>query len=171
MPNMKTEFVDRAERWSLTIDRDTQKTYVAIAVTNSSHVEYDEWYAVDEATFATWVAEPTLAADFVSKAKRRELDHLLLLEPGTDRGVADVPGTTPLPTGKGAWRVRGEWCCQDCKRSWPWETIVAGGRPTDAEVSAILATVDASYTCPHDVRQTLLQAVEAVGGRTPSTTG
>ena len=87
---MKLEpvFVDRVRRFSLDVDKETGRTFVAISVRNRM-VEYDEWYEVDQATFESYKADPTLAHDFVGKAKRRELDHLLLYKPGTDRGVAD----------------------------------------------------------------------------------
>jgi hypothetical protein len=52
-------------------------------------VEYDEWYEIDNATFQRFVGDPTLAHDLVAKAKRREVDHLLLLQPGSHRGWAD----------------------------------------------------------------------------------
>ncbi len=52
-------------------------------------VEYLEWYEVDRETFDRYTDDPTLAHDFVARARRRELDHLLLLPPGTDRGAPD----------------------------------------------------------------------------------
>lgn len=84
----RTVFVDPVKRFSLEIDEDTGRTFVAIPVQNRV-VEYLEWYAVDAETFDRYRRDPTLAHDFVGKAKRRELDHLLLLKPGADRGVAD----------------------------------------------------------------------------------
>jgi hypothetical protein len=85
---MEPVYVDRERRFSLDVDKETGRTFVAISVRNRM-VEYDEWYEVDKATFESYKANPTLAHDFVGKAKRRELDHLLLYKPGTDRGVAD----------------------------------------------------------------------------------
>ena len=83
--DMDFVFVDRVNRWSLDVDRETGRTFVGIEVGNS-HVDYTEWYAVDRPTFDRYVADPTLAYDFVQQAKNRELDHLLLLAPGTNRG-------------------------------------------------------------------------------------
>ena len=85
---MKTVFVDRVKRFALDIDEQTGRMFVSIPVCNKL-VEYDEWYEVDQETFDRYKSDPTLAYEFVAKAKRRELDHLLLLKPGTDRGVAD----------------------------------------------------------------------------------
>jgi hypothetical protein len=81
-------FVDRVRRFSLEIDEESGRTFVGIPVeTPNSHVEYDEWYEVDAPTFESYRADPTLAHDFVDRCKRRELDHLLLLPPGSDRGA------------------------------------------------------------------------------------
>ena len=82
---MNFVYVDQERRFSLDIDEDTGKTYVAISVFNGL-VEYDEWYEVDAETFADYRADPTKAHDFVDRCKRREMDHLLLLKPGRLRG-------------------------------------------------------------------------------------
>lgn len=75
-------------RFSLDVDEESGRSFVSIPVHNAM-VEYDEWYEVDRETFESYRADPTRAHDFVEKAKRRELDHLLWFKPGTDRGVAD----------------------------------------------------------------------------------
>ena len=85
---MKTLYVDRVIRFALEVDESNGRTFVSIPVRNSM-VEYLEWYEVDRDAFDRYLADPTLAHDFVAKAKRRELDHLLLLKPGKDRGFAD----------------------------------------------------------------------------------
>ena len=83
----KVVHVDVARRFSLDIEEESGRTFVSIPVRNQM-VEYDEWYEVDAETFARYSADPTLAYDFVERCKRRELDHLLLLPPGSDRGSA-----------------------------------------------------------------------------------
>lgn len=85
---MKCVFVDRVKRFALEIDEQTGRMFVSIPVRNQ-RIEYEEWYEIDKETFDRYTSDPTLAHEFVAKAKRRELDHLLLLKPGTDRGVAD----------------------------------------------------------------------------------
>lgn len=85
---MRVVYVDRAMRFSLEVDEECGRTFVGIEVRNAM-VEYTEWYAVEAAAFERYRADPSLAHDFVARAKRRELDHLLLLPPGADRGVAD----------------------------------------------------------------------------------
>lgn len=85
MKKRRTVFVDRTLRFSLDVDDETGRTFVSFPVQNRM-VEYEEHYVVDAATFETYVADPTRAHDFVKRAKNRELDHLLLYPPGTDRG-------------------------------------------------------------------------------------
>jgi hypothetical protein len=89
VPKLKALFVDRVKRFSLEVDLETGRNYIGIPVRNSM-VEYTEWYEVtDKDTFAKYQADPTLAHDMVGKAKRREIDNLLLLKPGSDRGEPD----------------------------------------------------------------------------------
>ena len=85
MKKRRTVFVDRTLRFSLDVDDETGRTFVSFPVQNRM-VEYEEHYVVDSATFETYVSDPTRAHDFVKRAKNRELDHLLLYPPGTDRG-------------------------------------------------------------------------------------
>ena len=85
---IKLVFADAVNRFSLDIDHESGRTFVSIPVRNS-RVEYAEWYEVDGETFDKYKADPSLALELVGKAKRREVDHLLLFQPGADRGVAD----------------------------------------------------------------------------------
>ena len=83
--NMRAVFVDRVMRFSLDIDEVTGRTFLSIPVRNQM-VEYEEWYEIDKETFEQFLEDPTQAHSMVQQAKARELDHLLLLQPGTDRG-------------------------------------------------------------------------------------
>jgi hypothetical protein len=85
---MKPIYVDRVRRFALEVDETTGRFFVSIPVRNSK-VEYCEWYEVDAAAFESYKADPARAHEFVAKAKRRELDHLLLFQPGADRGISD----------------------------------------------------------------------------------
>ncbi|MEZ5116641.1 MAG: hypothetical protein R2737_10270 [Candidatus Nanopelagicales bacterium] len=87
--DMIVTYVDPVLRFSLEADRHSGRTFVGIEVRNTT-VEYTEWYEVDRVTFARFEADPTRAHDMVRRAQRRELDHLLLLPPGDDRGLADA---------------------------------------------------------------------------------
>ena len=51
--------------------------------------EYDEYYEIDRETFEKYKADPSLALPMLEQAKAREIDHLLLYQPGSDRGVPD----------------------------------------------------------------------------------
>lgn len=84
----KPVFVDPVHRFSLDRDEETGRTFVSIPVRNAM-IEYSEWYEVDAETFERFLADPTRAHDLVARAKRREVDHLLLFQPGRDRGVPD----------------------------------------------------------------------------------
>jgi hypothetical protein len=78
---LKWVFVDTVRRFSLEIDEDSGRTFVAIPVEHQDYkVEYTEWYEVDPETFARYRGDPTLAHEFVERCKRGELD-------------ADVPGS------------------------------------------------------------------------------
>ncbi len=86
--HMRAVHVDPVGRFSLEVDDDTGLTYLGIPVRNSM-VEYTEWYRVDRELFTAFVVDPSSARPMVERARRREIDHLLLLPPGRDRGVAD----------------------------------------------------------------------------------
>ena len=81
-------YIDRVKRFSLDVDLDSGRTFLSIPVRNMM-TEYEEWYEIDSSTFETYLENPLLAHPMVEQAKRRLIDHLLLLKPGTDRGWAD----------------------------------------------------------------------------------
>lgn len=85
---MRAVLVHRDRRFSLDVDQESGRTFVAIPVRNQM-TEYDEYYEVSREDFERYLASPPLAFEFVERAKRRELDHLLLYPPGSDRGWAD----------------------------------------------------------------------------------
>jgi len=85
--DLQAVFVDRVRRFALELDEASGRTFVSIPVRNQM-VEYTEWYEVDRDTFERFRADPEAAHPFVGCAERRELDALLLLPPGSDRGVA-----------------------------------------------------------------------------------
>jgi hypothetical protein len=85
---IESVFVDRVRRFSLDVDRESGRSFVSIPVRNSS-VEYEESYEIDRDEFEAYLIDPTLAYDFIDRARRRELDHLLLFRPGSDRGLPE----------------------------------------------------------------------------------
>ena len=79
--------VDKVRRFSLEIDEETGRTFIAIPV-DIQWFTYLEWYEVDAQTFERYRADPAFAFDFVERCKRHEMDHLLLFPPGPIRGWA-----------------------------------------------------------------------------------
>ena len=77
--------VNRAERFSIGVTDEGQH-YVAIPVSNP-YLDYEEYYAIDQASFDRFCADPTLARDLVGQCRRREVDHLLIVPPGRLRGT------------------------------------------------------------------------------------
>lgn len=85
---LEAKFVSQEHRFSLDVDAESGRAFVSIPVRNRL-VEYCEWYEVDQETFRGYLDEPMTALEFVEKARRREIDHLLLYPPGSDRGEPD----------------------------------------------------------------------------------
>lgn len=85
---LRPSFVDRERRFALEAVAESARTFLSIPVRNSM-VEYCANYEVDRETFIRYLLDPPRAHDLVGKAKRREVHHLLLHQPGSDRGIAD----------------------------------------------------------------------------------
>jgi len=73
-------------RFSLGIDLDTGQFYLGIPVSNRM-ADYTEFYIIDGKSFEQFRASHEAALPFVEQARARKLHHLLILQPGTDRGV------------------------------------------------------------------------------------
>ncbi|KRP63005.1 hypothetical protein [Pseudomonas trivialis] len=80
-------FVSREHMFSLGIEQDSGRFYVSIPVSNGM-ADYEEYYEVDRATFDLFSRDPNLALPFVIRCRKRELDELLMIPPGTNRGTA-----------------------------------------------------------------------------------
>jgi len=72
-------------RYSVGVDDDTGKHYVAIPVSNGL-VEYCEFYEIDNAAFERCLRDMSAGAEFAERCRKREMDHLLLVRPGERRG-------------------------------------------------------------------------------------
>jgi hypothetical protein len=83
----KDVVVKRDERYSVGTEEDSGKHYVSIPVSNGM-VDYEEYYEIDQPTFERYRADPDSARDFVERCRRREVDHLLIVKPGKNRGTA-----------------------------------------------------------------------------------
>lgn len=79
-------FVSRELRFSLGIEQDSGRYYLSIPVANRM-VDYEEYYEIDQATFERFRTDPDAAQGFLARARAREADELLILKPGSDRGV------------------------------------------------------------------------------------
>ncbi|ROL63446.1 hypothetical protein BLX41_30385 [Pseudomonas protegens] len=83
----KDLLVNREEMFSMGIEESTAQYYVSFPV-SLGVVDYEEHYAIDRATFARFEQDLQAALAFVTRARRRELDRLLIIKPGSNRGSA-----------------------------------------------------------------------------------
>lgn len=81
------EVVSREHRFSLGTEGTTGRHYVSIPVSNGV-ADYEEYYALDEAEYARYLADPDAALPLVDRCRRREEDARLIVQPGSSRGTA-----------------------------------------------------------------------------------
>jgi len=79
--------VNAAERYSLGVEEESGRHYVAVPVSNGL-VDYEEYYAIDRPTFERFRRDPVAAVAFVVGCRARERDDQLIIAPGSNRGVA-----------------------------------------------------------------------------------
>lgn len=79
-------FFDRAARYSLGIETESDAPYMSIPV-SSSLADYEEYYALTASEYDDFRADPRLAEEFADSCRRREHDDRLMLEPGWNRGT------------------------------------------------------------------------------------
>ncbi|NIE64468.1 hypothetical protein [Burkholderia sp. Ax-1719] len=80
-------YFSRDQRYSLGREMDSGKYYLSIPVSNRL-VDYEEYYEITEAQADAFVRNPELAVEFADQCRNRLMDDRLLVQPGTDRGVA-----------------------------------------------------------------------------------
>lgn len=51
-------------------------------------VDYEEYFEADKAAFDLYMSNQSLALPFVRRCRNREVDDLLMVQPGRDRGIA-----------------------------------------------------------------------------------
>jgi len=89
--NGRRTFVDRLvsreHRFSIGVVKETGQHYISIPVSNQ-RVDYEEYYEIDEAMAARFLAGPDDALPFVERCRRREEDARLIYQPSADRGTA-----------------------------------------------------------------------------------
>lgn len=84
-PEFNDVAVSRAHRFALGVD-DSGNHYLSIPVGNRL-VDYCEYYRIDRAAFDRYRADPEQALRFVERCRNREVDGLLIIPPGRDRGT------------------------------------------------------------------------------------
>lgn len=82
----KDEFVSREMRFSLGVEEESGRFYLSIPVANRL-VDYEEYYEIDRTAFERYRTDPRSAEGFLERCRNREADELLILKPGSDRGV------------------------------------------------------------------------------------
>lgn len=77
----------REERFAIGIEEESGRYYLSIPVTNGA-ADYDEFYEISASDYQIYVDDLTVAIDFARQCKRREKDALLMMRPGSNRGIA-----------------------------------------------------------------------------------
>jgi len=79
-------FFCKKERFSVGIEEESGRYYLSIPVSNN-FVDYEEYYEIDKMSFGLYQVDMDAAKKFVNRCRNREVDDLLLIKPGKDRGV------------------------------------------------------------------------------------
>jgi hypothetical protein len=80
-------YVSKEQRFSIGVETQSGQHYLSIPVSNSQ-VNYEEYYRITPEMFGAFSADSNAALTFVEQCRRRERDELLLMKPGSERGVA-----------------------------------------------------------------------------------
>lgn len=80
-------FFNEKYRFSIGVENESGKKYLSIPVSNGV-VDYEEYYEINETQFSSYQKMPSKAIEFLDKCRARQLDNLLILKPGNNRGVA-----------------------------------------------------------------------------------
>ncbi len=83
---LQDTFFSRENRFALGTQTNTGKPYLSIPVSNNK-TDYDEFYSITDEQYQQFMADESSALPFVDECRRREHDDLLLMQPGSDRGV------------------------------------------------------------------------------------
>lgn len=78
--------VSREHRFSIGVEELSGRYYLSIPVSNSL-VDYEEYYEIDKDAFERYQSDVSAALPFVERCRQRKADDLLILKPGTNRGV------------------------------------------------------------------------------------
>jgi hypothetical protein len=84
--NFVDTLVWRTERFAIGVETESGRHYISFPVSNRM-VDYLEYYEINRWQYQMFVQSPAAAIPFVEECRRREMDHLLFLPPGSDRGT------------------------------------------------------------------------------------
>lgn len=80
-------FLSKKHMFSVGIEETSGRFYVSIPVSNGM-VDYEEYYELDKTRYELFRKDPEAALVFIMKCRRREMDDFLIVQPGTNRGIA-----------------------------------------------------------------------------------
>ncbi|WP_122209906.1 hypothetical protein [Pseudomonas viridiflava] len=80
-------FVSKKHMFSVGIEETSGRFYVSIPVSNGM-VDYEEYYEIDKTKYELFRKDLEAALVFLMRCRRREMDDLLIVKPGTNRGTA-----------------------------------------------------------------------------------
>lgn len=85
--NFHDIFISRQHRFSIGVEKEAGRFYISIPVSNGM-VDYEEYYELTAALYESLLTDPNAAIAFANRCRRREVDELLIILPGANRGVA-----------------------------------------------------------------------------------
>jgi hypothetical protein len=85
--NFIDHFVSSVHRFSVGKEVSTGKYYLSIPVSNG-FVDYEEYYEITAPQSEHFTNDLTVATGFAEECRRRMRDDLLIVKPGSNRGVA-----------------------------------------------------------------------------------
>ncbi len=77
---------DTSSRFSIGLETETGRYYLSIPVSNRL-VDYEEYYEVSREMHDRYPNNEDELKRFADECRARHNDHLLLMQPGSDRGV------------------------------------------------------------------------------------
>ena len=86
MSNITTDFLDKENKFAIGKNIKTNEYILSIPVANQL-TDYLEYYRLTLEQYNEFLEQSVKALPFVEKCRKRELDELLILKPGKDRGV------------------------------------------------------------------------------------
>ncbi|MFK7608710.1 MULTISPECIES: hypothetical protein [unclassified Pseudomonas] len=79
-------FFSKENRYSLGTELQSGKHYLSIPVSYGI-VDYEEYYEIDSNLLQQFQTQQETALEFAQKCRRQELDELLIVKPGSNRGI------------------------------------------------------------------------------------